>query len=105
MCYTREFVFSGKTVTLARLGGQVKIGQKGTKEGLVLAPYSPHSASLSDQPSAEVGPTYCTRGEPIQGEKRIFGNTGEVPLPWQSQGANIDWSGDQYWNALHFGGV
>ena len=57
-----------KTVTLARLGGQVKIGQKGTKEGLVLAPYSPHSASLSDQPSAEVGPTYCTRGGPVQGE-------------------------------------
>ena len=68
MCSTGEFVFSGKTVTLATVGGQVKIGQKGTKEGLVLAPYSPHSASLSDQPSAEVGPTYCTRGEPIQGE-------------------------------------
>ena len=42
---------------------QVEIGHKGTKEGSATSLfYSPHSASLSDQPAAEVGPTYWTRG-------------------------------------------
>ena len=72
LCSTSEFVFSGK-LSLDRNWDlrQVKIGEKGTKEGSQLPPYSPHSASLSDQPSAEAGPTYCTRGGPIQGEKSI----------------------------------